>query len=187
MRDDMNVNPFLVPRKTNSKGLKTTASITLPLVISRHVKRMPKMARLACCASFQKCSPLEPPNHPPRPNHPPPPALPPPPTSSLFWISLFHFSNSVFFPPRALSNAFFACSCLRLSEKKQKNLPPEFSFRWRERGRRVWGGGRRLRTWAMSPFFPLQAQGEKGCYLLNYSFLNPLSSALCTSYHFFGG
>jgi hypothetical protein len=73
--------------------------------------RIPNTVRIACCASCQKLSPSDHPNLLPHPNQPPPPASPPPPTSSLFLISLFHFSNSFFFPPSALSNAFLACSC----------------------------------------------------------------------------
>lgn len=75
------------------------------------MKIIPNTVRIACCDSCQKWSPLDQPNRPPHPNQPPPPASPPPPTSSLFLISLFHFSNSFLFPPSALSNAFLACSC----------------------------------------------------------------------------
>lgn len=72
---------------------------------------IPNTVRIACCASGQKWSPLDQPNLPPHPNQPPPPASPPPPTSSLCLISLFHFSNSLFFPPSAPSKAFLARSC----------------------------------------------------------------------------
>lgn len=77
---------------------------------------IPKTARLVCCASGQNWS-SDQPNHPPDPNQPPRPP-PPPPISSLFFISLFHFSNSFFFPPSALSNAFLACSCYQQREKE---------------------------------------------------------------------
>lgn len=80
---------------------------------------IPKTARLVCCASGQKWS-SDQPNHPPDPNQPPRPPLPPPPISSLFFISLFHFSNSFFFSPSALSNAFLACSCYQQREGKFK-------------------------------------------------------------------
>lgn len=73
--------------------------------------KIPNTVRIACCASGQKWSPLDQPNLPPHPNQPPPPASPPPPTSSLCLISLFHFSNSLFFPPSAPSKAFLARSC----------------------------------------------------------------------------
>lgn len=102
------VRPFLVPLRTNNKGFKRAANITSPFAIIKHVTIIPKIVRLICWASCQKWSPFDPPNHP---NQPPPPELPPPLASSLLLISLSHFSNSDFFPPRAPSRAFLASSC----------------------------------------------------------------------------
>jgi hypothetical protein len=83
---------------------------------------IPNTARIACSASCQKWSLLDQPNRPPHPNQPPPPASLPPPTFSLLLISLFHFSNSFFFPPSALSNDFLACSCNNRYSKAKLTL-----------------------------------------------------------------